>query len=185
MRRGLAVVVLSLALASAPISRASAGEILFQIIGTGLFPDQSATFELPQSPVPDSVVAAQYFIIDSVPGKIGNNEATDLGPMTFYAAPHGGLTAGGLYDLSGDQLFTGAESAPTFTPGVYTLANSLSESIDFVTLTAVPEPATWAMMLMGFAGLGWAGYRRANRRDGRRLIVFSGGRGRSPRRRPS
>jgi hypothetical protein len=26
---------------------------------------------------------------------------------------------------------------------------------------AVPEPSTWAMMLLGFAGLGFAGYRRA------------------------
>jgi probable HAF family extracellular repeat protein len=25
----------------------------------------------------------------------------------------------------------------------------------------VPEPSTWAMMLIGFAGLGYAGYRRA------------------------
>jgi hypothetical protein len=27
-------------------------------------------------------------------------------------------------------------------------------------ISAVPEPATWAMMLLGFAGLGFAGYRR-------------------------
>ena len=27
--------------------------------------------------------------------------------------------------------------------------------------TAVPEPATWAMMVIGFAGLGFAGYRKA------------------------
>ncbi len=26
---------------------------------------------------------------------------------------------------------------------------------------AVPEPSTWAMLLLGFAGLGFAGYRRA------------------------
>jgi hypothetical protein len=26
---------------------------------------------------------------------------------------------------------------------------------------SVPEPSTWAMMLVGFAGLGYAGYRRA------------------------
>jgi hypothetical protein len=29
--------------------------------------------------------------------------------------------------------------------------------------TSVPEPATWAMMLLGFAGLGFAGYRRTKR----------------------
>jgi PEP-CTERM motif len=30
-------------------------------------------------------------------------------------------------------------------------------------LSAVPEPSTWAMMLLGFAGLGYASYRRARR----------------------
>jgi hypothetical protein len=30
--------------------------------------------------------------------------------------------------------------------------------------TAVPEPSTWTMMLLGFAGLGFAGYRRARAR---------------------
>jgi hypothetical protein len=30
---------------------------------------------------------------------------------------------------------------------------------------AVPESSTWAMMLLGFAGLGFAGYRRAKRSD--------------------
>ena len=32
--------------------------------------------------------------------------------------------------------------------------------IDSVALNAVPEPSTWAMMLLGFAGLGYAGFRR-------------------------
>jgi PEP-CTERM motif len=27
----------------------------------------------------------------------------------------------------------------------------------------VPEPSTWAMMLLGFMGLGYAGYRRGKR----------------------
>jgi hypothetical protein len=27
-------------------------------------------------------------------------------------------------------------------------------------MATVPEPSTWAMMLLGFAGLGFAGYRR-------------------------
>jgi hypothetical protein len=28
--------------------------------------------------------------------------------------------------------------------------------------TTVPEPSTWAMMLLGFAGLGFVTYRRRN-----------------------
>jgi PEP-CTERM motif len=28
-------------------------------------------------------------------------------------------------------------------------------------VSIVPEPSTWAMMVIGFAGLGFAGYRRA------------------------
>jgi hypothetical protein len=31
-----------------------------------------------------------------------------------------------------------------------------------VTVT-VPEPSTWAMMVLGFAGLGFAGYRRSSK----------------------
>jgi hypothetical protein len=34
---------------------------------------------------------------------------------------------------------------------------------DFALGGAVPEPSTWAMMLMGFAGLGYAGYRSTRR----------------------
>jgi hypothetical protein len=36
-----------------------------------------------------------------------------------------------------------------------------SQEIGSIATTAVPEPATWAMMFLGFAGLGFAGYRKA------------------------
>ena len=45
----------------------------------------------------------------------------------------------------------GRRPAPTFN-AAFSLAGS-----------AVPEPSTWAMMLLGFAGLGFAGYRRARK----------------------
>ena len=32
-----------------------------------------------------------------------------------------------------------------------------------VTISAVPEPATWAMMILGFAGIGFLAYRRKTR----------------------
>jgi len=36
-------------------------------------------------------------------------------------------------------------------------------TIGTVSVSAVPEASTWAMMLLGFAGLGFVGYRRATR----------------------
>ncbi len=35
--------------------------------------------------------------------------------------------------------------------------------LDGVSMAAVPEPSTWAMMLLGFAGLGYAGFRSRRR----------------------
>jgi PEP-CTERM motif len=46
------------------------------------------------------------------------------------------------------------------TPGFPVDLGSFSGS---VTSTPIPEPRTWAMMLLGFAGLGYAGYRRTRR----------------------
>jgi hypothetical protein len=45
-----------------------------------------------------------------------------------------------------------ADSDPIWTPGGY---------IPPVGATAVPEASTWAMLLLGFAGLGYAGFRRS------------------------
>jgi hypothetical protein len=33
-------------------------------------------------------------------------------------------------------------------------------TVSFDTVSAVPEPSTWAMMLLGFAGIGYGVYRR-------------------------
>lgn len=44
----------------------------------------------------------------------------------------------------------------TYTWGVGVHADSLT-----INVGDVPEPSTWAMMLLGFAGLGFAGYRKA------------------------
>ena len=51
------------------------------------------------------------------------------------------------------------------TPGVYTWTWGSGADADSFTLIAgnVPEPSTWAMMLLGLAGLGYAGYRASRR----------------------
>jgi PEP-CTERM motif len=43
----------------------------------------------------------------------------------------------------------------------YNIQGSAALSNVATSSSAVPEPSTWAMMLLGFAGLGYAGYRRA------------------------
>ncbi len=46
-------------------------------------------------------------------------------------------------------------------PHVFRFAAQTMPSLGTWTVTAVPEPSTWAMLLLGFAGLGFAGYRQA------------------------
>ena len=43
------------------------------------------------------------------------------------------------------------------------VAANLQFQLTNATISAVPEPSTWAMMILGFAGLGFLGYRRRNR----------------------
>ncbi len=38
-----------------------------------------------------------------------------------------------------------------------------SPIVDNISISAVPEPSTWAMMILGFAGIGFMAYRRRNR----------------------
>jgi hypothetical protein len=51
----------------------------------------------------------------------------------------------------------------------FSVTNQINDlGLDSVTVTTpsgVPEPSTWAMMLLGFAGLGFSGFRRARARS--------------------
>ena len=38
--------------------------------------------------------------------------------------------------------------------------------IDNLTVAAVPEASTWAMMILGFLGLGFFGYRKSSKASG-------------------
>ena len=62
-----------------------------------------------------------------------------------------------------------SDGGPFSLSEIITLGGPLGSSFSFngsitATVTAVPEPSTWAMLLLGFAGVGCAGYRRATRR---------------------
>lgn len=46
------------------------------------------------------------------------------------------------------------------------LSGKAAFEFDNVTVAAVPEPATWAMMMLGFLGLGFLGYRKSSKTGG-------------------
>ena len=74
--------------------------------------------------------------------------------------------------VSGDPLSdTSTYDNQTFvrldvTPGVYEWTWGVGANQNFtleIGAGAVPEPSTWAMMLIGFAGLGYAGHRASRK----------------------
>jgi hypothetical protein len=143
---------------------ASSNEILFTVTGADY--SSPITFTLPASPTPD-FINTNSFGFDSV--QIHTNSISEhVYGLTFYTSAEqggfedtlglGGFSGPDVFLLSGPQLFSGSTSNPYFVPGAYSV---LSENVfqDTVTLTAVPEPSTWSMLLLGFAGLGFARYR--------------------------
>jgi hypothetical protein len=78
---------------------------------------------------------------------------------------------GGGYNLStAFPLTTGFLNPPTAATystdgGALVFTDASFGSVSFEAIGGVPEPSTWAMMLLGFAGLGFAGYRQ------RRVLV--------------
>ena len=74
----------------------------------------------------------------------------------------GGLLVGegDLLEFGGPQLFDGPVDTPTLRTGSFTLLDAFSGSSISLTVTAVPEAATWTTMIVGFVIAGAAMRRR-------------------------
>lgn len=147
----------------------------------------TAVFQLNCTPVPTRTDNGAFprFDVDGVtgvfngPGVAGNNGMgvgpIAVGDLNFYTGPAGGGFGVnnpndgdfGLFSLEGPQLFSGTLNSPAFTPGTYAFTNDFYYGAVRATLTitqlsapGVPEPATWAMLIMGFGAMGAAMRRR-------------------------
>lgn len=113
------------------------------------------------------------------------NSAVGSGASTlrFFADPANGQPAGVTLNVPGVQLFStsgtpssdpdsfaGTHNSPFNAGGLFSmtetanLALAPSASItgfnESMQTTQIPEPSTWAMMLIGFVGLGWGAWTR-------------------------
>lgn len=135
---------------------AAATPLLFSFDGVA-GPSSDFSFILDSSPSVTNP-GSQSFDVSNVNMTYGGSGLTE--GLTFYTLSDGGGLADdfNLFDLYGEQLFTGSTSAPTFLTGTFELANVAGGEAGILTIStaAVPEPATWAMLVLGFGALGIA-----------------------------
>lgn len=93
---------------------------------------------------------------------------TTLGDETFLGSNIPSLVGSGV-QATGCQTLTNCNRYFTFTDGDggqitgFTISSS-ENSFELTNISAVPEASTWAMMILGFMGVGFLAYRRRNTR---------------------
>ncbi|WP_333573728.1 PEPxxWA-CTERM sorting domain-containing protein [Sphingomonas sp.] len=151
-------------------SPANATQYNFSITGS-----QTIKFVLDASPTPPVVDPGNYFVLPGITGTINNvNTMFDLGfgsPSYYFNFGLINNVVGFGFVSTGTSLFTGTEFAPTFKLGTFSLTPNTPGPAYSLTISAVPEPASWAMLLAGFGALGGMVRRR---RDLTVRVRFSG-----------
>jgi hypothetical protein len=125
--------------------------------GSGFFCNKVGSLDLyrysaPGIPFTTSGSATSYLSFDGGTTELvafNQNSDGDYGDFSPPGTGAGQLIQNAFNSTGQDEAYT--TSSPEF---------AMMESISY-NGSIVPEPSTWAMMLLGFAGLGFAGYRRA------------------------
>jgi hypothetical protein len=99
---------------------------------------------------------------------IYNGTSTSRYVQFFNDTGYGGFNTGFVGQGKGTMLYTGSTADPVFTIGTFSLlpfafgaSGGYTVTIKEMITAAVPEPATWTMMLVGFGMVsGAARYRR-------------------------
>ena len=163
-------------------SSAFASTVLFNITG----PD-TISFTVDQSPTPDFVHPG-FFRLNA--NTVTLNGIADRTNFFFRIDGRLDLAGLGFYFRGSTPYFSGGTATPTFLTGNYRMLgikflDFSDPSPDFVPtggeyrltisqvapVAPVPEPATWAMMLAGFAGIGMALRRSRQGRSARPQVA--------------
>jgi PEP-CTERM motif len=126
----------------------------------------TATFDLSESLTPN-LDTSTLFQVNNVQVSIVSNgshrsvtESVDFHPAngnSEFISDSGGWFADTL-SLTDGAYFNGTTMDPAFKLGTYGIPG---DSLTITDITAaVPEPSTWAMMILGFCGIGFMAYCR-------------------------
>lgn len=154
-------------------AQAQAAQLLFTLTG-----GYSATFLIDSNPTPD-VSTWSTFTLIGVPGTFQDAEGpsanvtffTDSRALELDNAPGGSA----LFAAYGLHLYFGSTTSPTIKTGAFLLRpyvpNNAGDTILRITEVTggVPEPAAWALMLLGFGAAGAC--LRARRRGARQAAA--------------
>lgn len=154
----------SVVFAAALLSASAANAELYKFTVSG---DYSATWQLDSDEAPAAVFLGQSFRYDGVNGLFsGSHEGT----ADLYF--RNGSRRGGLFIVDyprnvalmlsyGPQLYSGSEDNFEFKAGTFELTDTWFGTERYtLTISAVPEPATYGMMLAGLGLVGIALRRR-------------------------
>ena len=144
---------------------ANSSPLLFDFSG----PSGTAVFQLDSNPTPDfasTFIGSDQFGFNNVAGTFGGLPGTastiSFGNGIFSSLS---ITAAnlGFTQFSSPTLFTGLPNTPVFLTGSFTLLNPFFGNGTLTisqAATAVSEPATWTMMVVGFGAMVFALHRR-------------------------
>ena len=136
-------------------SSAYASTVLFNITGPNVI-----SFTAEQSPIPD-FVASNYFNLNAHPVTINGNAS--ITGLSFDTT--GGLNVENFTSVGITPYYSGGTQTPTFLTGSYSLlgrytsdlgVSSGTYNLTISQVAAVPEPASWAMLIFGFGAAGVA-----------------------------
>jgi hypothetical protein len=106
----------------------------------------------------------------AAPNVLGNTETFDEEVMveanfdvSVNVFAGAGADFGSAYAQYTETVEGGASADPTFVIDEPGYSAYSIEGVPTETASAAPEPSTWAMLVIGFAGLGYAGRRQLDR----------------------